>query len=576
MTEKLKKYIALGIFIFAGSALNVLNAQSFIGSLNDSITKYKAGDPQKALDFGFLALESFKDQEEVTLEYVNTNYYLGEVFYFLGEYKTSFEYLSKSLELYDLLKPNKRRNKNVIKPPWVLNSMGIVYYQKRDYVNAEKFYSEALDNFQLFDSNYDNEKYYGINTSILNLSLIKKDQGDLKSSEELLDQLFERVNSNAIMTTDVLQVYISYMDLFFASGNDELVVDYYNKIKSLHQEKFSLNDIFLNESKVLYSQANIVYANFLQSKSRLEESLEYLFLAKELSVSIPQRTPIVNLEISDVFYLMGMNNQAKELIQQNLINENINQSQKLDNFKLLEKIYTDEGSTNNLLSVKDSIIFYNEDPLVKQEENEFNTLENLLLVSEKQNDLRLSKVRTNRVILVSILSSSILLLILLSLKFNNDLQKEKNRSLNLEKDKINEELKLKRRELFSKVNFISQRNDYLNNLKDKLDGDLTNTKNLINVKREIKNISSSEKAYNEFDKMFSQVYTEFYKKLNKVAKLSQTDLRLASYIKMNHTNYEISRISGISLRTVESQRYRLSKKLNLSKDQDLNNYILEI
>jgi tetratricopeptide (TPR) repeat protein len=263
MTEKLKKYIALGIFIFAGSALNVLNAQSFIGSLNDSITKYKAGDPQKALDFGFLALESFKDQEEVTLEYVNTNYYLGEVFYFLGEYKTSFEYLSKSLELYDLLKPNKRRNKNVIKPPWVLNSMGIVYYQKRDYVNAEKFYSEALDNFQLFDSNYDNEKYYGINTSILNLSLIKKDQGDLKSSEELLDQLFERVNSNAIMTTDVLQVYISYMDLFFASGNDELVVDYYNKIKSLHQEKFSLNDIFLNESKVLYSQANIVYANFL-------------------------------------------------------------------------------------------------------------------------------------------------------------------------------------------------------------------------------------------------------------------------------------------------------------------------
>ena len=576
MTEKLKKYIALGIFIFAGSVLNVLNAQDFIGSLNDSIKKYKAGDPEKALDFGFLALESFKDEEDVSLEYVNTNYYLGEVFYFLGEYQTSFEYLSQSLELYDLLKPNNRRNKNVIKPPWVLNSIGIVYYQKRDYVNAEKLYNEALDNFQLFDSNYDDEKYYGINTSLLNLSLIRRDQGDLKSSEELLDQIVERITTIGINPIEILQVYISYMDLFFVSGNDELVVDYYNKIKSLHQEKFSLNDIFLNESKVLYSQANLVYANFLQSKAKIEESLEYLFLAKELIGSIPQRIPIINLEISNVFYLMGMNNQAKELIQQNLINENINQYQKLDNFKLLEKIYSDERSTNNLLSVKDSIIFYNEDPLVKQEENEFNTLENLLLVSEKQNDLRISRMRTNRVILISLLSSSVLLLILLSLKFNNDLQKEKNRRLNLEKDKINEELKLKKRELFSKVNFISQRNDYLNNLKDKLDGDLTNTKNLINVKREIRNISSSEKAYNEFDKMFSQVYTEFYKKLNKVAKLSQTDLRLASYIKMNHTNYEISRISGISLRTVESQRYRLSKKLNLSKDQDLNNYILEI
>ena len=576
MTEKLKKYIALGIFIFAASALNVLNAQDFIGSLNDSIKKYKAGDPEKALDFGFLALESFKDEEDVSLEYVNTNYYLGEVFYFLGESQTSFEYLSQSLELYDLLKPNNRRNKNVIKPPWVLNSMGIVYYQKRDYVNAEKLYNEALDNFQLFDSNYDDEKYYGINTSLLNLSLIRKDQGDLKSSEELLDQIVERITTKGINPIEILQVYISYMDLFFVSGDDQLVVDYYNKIKSLHQEKFSLNDIFLNESKVLYSQANLVYANFLQSKAKLEESLEYLFLAKELIGSIPQRIPIINLEISNVFYLMGMNNKAKELIQQNLINENINQYQKLDNFKLLEKIYSDEGSTNYLLSVKDSIIFYTEQPTQRLVEDQFNTLESLMLVTEKQNDLNISKSINNRNALVSIFLVAILFLIAVSLRFNFDLQKEKNTRLGLEKDKINEELKLKRRELFSKINFISQRNDYLNNIRDQLDGDISIAKNLKSIKREIKNITTSEQAYEEFDKMFSQVYPNFYKRLNLTAKLSQTDIRLASYIKMNHSNNEISRISGISLRTVESQRYRLSKKLNLAKGQDLNRFILDI
>ena len=576
MIEKTRN-IAISVFIVAGSAFSVLNAQNFIGSLNDSITKYKAGDPQKALDFGFLALESFKDEEEITLEYVNTNYYISEVYFSLREYKTSFEYLSKSLELYDFLKPNKRRNKNVIKPPWILNSMGIVYYQKRDYVNAEKFYNEALINFQLFDSNYDDEKYYGINTSLLNLSIIKRDQGDLKSSEELLDQLFERVNSNAIRTTEVFQVYISYMELFLVSGNDELFVNYYNKIKTVYETNSSLlDDILFKESQFKYGQANLVYADFLQSKSRLEESLEYLFLAKELFVSIPQRIPNVNLEISNTLYSMGMINKAKELIQQNLINANTNQSQKLDNFKLLEKIYTDEGSMNKLLSVKDSIVYYIEDPLLSQEENEFNTLESLILVSEKQNDLRLSKLRTNRIILVFFLSSSILIIILLSLKFNNDLQKEKNRRLNLEKDKINDELKLKRRELFSKVNFISQRNDYLNNIRDQLDGDLNNFQNLKNIKTKIKNITTSEKAYEEFDKMFSQVYPKFYKRLNKVAKLSQTDLRLASYIKMNHTNNEISRISGISMRSVESQRYRLSKKLNLDKGHDLNNYILEI
>jgi tetratricopeptide (TPR) repeat protein/DNA-binding CsgD family transcriptional regulator len=570
------KYIPLFIFIVLGSVFNNLNAQNFIGSLNDSIIKYKAGEPQKALEFGFLALESFKDEEEITLEYVNTNYYLGEVYYSLREYKTSFEYLSKSLELYDLLKPSKRRNKNVIKPPWVLNSMGIVYYQKEDYVNAEKFYNEALDNFQLFDSNYDDEKYYGINTSLINLALIKRDQGDLKSSEELLDQVFERVNSSAIRYTEVILVYLSYMNLFFISDNGEMVVDYYNKIKTVHEKNSLLDDVLFKESQVLYARANLVYANLLQSQGKMEESLEYLFLAKDLTVSIPQSVINVNTKISNTYYLMGMSSKAKEFIQQDLNDKNVNQSQKLENFKLLEKIYSDEGSTYNLLSVKDSIIFYNEDPLLKQEENEFNTLENLILVSEKQNDLRLSRVRTNRIILVSILSSSILLLILLSLKFNNDLQKEKNRRLNLEKDKINEELKLKRRELFSKVNFISQRNDYLNKLRDQIGDDVSNPQNLNNIKREIKNITTSEKAYEEFDKMFSKVYPKFYKRLNATAKLSQTDIRLASYIKMNHSNNEISRISGISPRTVESQRYRLSKKLNLAKGQDLNRFIFDI
>ena len=570
------KYIPLFIFIVLGSVFNNLNAQNFIGSLNDSIIKYKAGEPQKALEFGFLALESFKDEEEITLEYVNTNYYLGEVYYSLREYKTSFEYLSKSLELYDLLKPSKRRNKNVIKPPWVLNSMGIVYYQKEDYVNAEKFYNEALNNFKLFDSNYDDEKYYGINTSLINLALIKRDQGDLKSSEELLDQVFERVNSSAIRYTEVILVYLSYMNLFFISDNGEMVVDYYNKIKTVHEKNSLLDDVLFKESQVLYARANLVYANLLQSQGKMEESLEYLFLAKDLTVSIPQSVIDVNTKISNTYYLMGMSSKAMEFIQQDLNDKNVNQSQKLENFKLLEKIYSDEGSTYNLLSVKDSIIFYNEDPLLKQEENEFNTLENLILVSEKQNDLRLSRVRTNRIILVSILSSSILLLILLSLKFNNDLQKEKNRRLNLEKDKINEELKLKRRELFSKVNFISQRNDYLNNIRDQLNGDLTNSQNLKNIKREIKNITTSEKTYEEFDKMFSKVYPKFYKRLNAIAKLSQTDIRLASYIKMNHSNNEISRISGISPRTVESQRYRLSKKLNIAKGQDLNRFIFDI
>ena len=89
-------------------------------------------------------------------------------------------------------------------------------------------------------------------------------------------------------------------------------------------------------------------------------------------------------------------------------------------------------------------------------------------------------------------------------------------------------------------------------------------------------VISSEKTYQDFDNMFIEVYPEFYKSLNQINKLSKTDLRLSSYIKMNHSNDEIAQISGVSVRTIESQRYRLSKKLKLDKGGDLNSFILNI
>jgi hypothetical protein len=47
------KYIPLFIFIVLGSVFNNLNAQNFIGSLNDSIIKYKLGEPTKSTRIWF-------------------------------------------------------------------------------------------------------------------------------------------------------------------------------------------------------------------------------------------------------------------------------------------------------------------------------------------------------------------------------------------------------------------------------------------------------------------------------------------------------------------------------------------
>ena len=564
----LKNILIFGIYF---SSICSLISQQDIRSLNDSIRKYKEVEYQKAIKFGFQALNSFQDDDNISLDFVNTNYYLAETYFYLGELKTAFEYLTISLELYELLRPSQRRNKNVIKPPWVLVIIGNVYYQKMKYNDAEKFYNEALNNFKLFDPEHQEEKYYGINTSLVNLSLIKRDQGDINASRDLLDQVFERRKKNGT-PQEIHATYQSYIELFLISENEEHLNEYFQKSKTFYEGMVSdgSKELVYN---LYFASANRSYAEFLKSKGKLMESLNYLLVSRSLLNDIPNEIPKVNFEISNVYYSLGMIDKAKDLIIENLNTKQITQPQKLNNFKLLEKIYINENSIANLLNVKDSIIFLNEQPTYQFQEEEFSGLEKLILISEKQNDLRVSKIRNSRLTTIYIISFIILLLISVTLKFNFDLQKEKNKTLNFEKEKIKDELNLKQRELFSKINFISQRNEYLNRIKKQIRKESTSSSK---IKSEISNITNSEKSYKDFDKMFSQVYPKFYKKLNISAKLSQTDIRLASYIKMNHSNNEIARISGISIRTVESQRYRLSKKLKLSNGEDLNSYILSI
>ena len=547
------------------------NIHDNISSLNDSIIKYKGFDFNKAIGFGFKALESNQGQSSLSFELVQTNYYIGEVYYYIGDYKSSFEYLNKSVKLYELLDPSQRRNKNVIKPPWVLLIMGNNFFERKDYYSAEKFFYEALDNFRLFNADYELEKFYGINTSLQNVSIVKREQGEIDLSRDLLDQVYERRLESGSQY-EILATILLYMDLYFVSGEEDLFLKYYYEAVK-NYESYLLGNQKNDEYSYVFAQVNIKYAEFLQNKNSNEESLKYLFFAKELVKENQYLIPVIDYNLSKVYIELGMNENAKNLILKNLSLREINGSQKLNNFKLLEKIYINEKSIEDLLSVKDSIIFYNNPIYLKSQEEEFNTLENIILVSDKQNDLNISKQVNNRNILISIILLSSLSLIALSFRFNVSLQKEKNNTLKLEKDKIDSELQLKRRELFSKINFISQRNDYLNKIKNQIESEEKGSENIVKLKNEIKNITNSEKAYEEFDKMFSQVYPNFYKRLYALVKLSKTDIRLASYIKMNHSNSEIARISGISLRTVESQRYRLSKKLNISNGDDLNSFI---
>jgi len=57
-----------------------------LSSLKDSIIKFKASDPQKALNLTFKALNQF-DLEELNYDLVELNFFIGEIYFFKKDYQ---------------------------------------------------------------------------------------------------------------------------------------------------------------------------------------------------------------------------------------------------------------------------------------------------------------------------------------------------------------------------------------------------------------------------------------------------------------------------------------------------------
>ena len=70
-------------------------------------------------------------------------------------------------------------------------------------------------------------------------------------------------------------------------------------------------------------------------------------------------------------------------------------------------------------------------------------------------------------------------------------------------------------------------------------------------------------------------YSDFYTTLtSKHPELTLNDLRFIAMVKLNFSNKEIAQYGNMSIRTVESKKYRLRKKLDLPADLDFNQWVL--
>ena len=87
---------------------------------------------------------------------------------------------------------------------------------------------------------------------------------------------------------------------------------------------------------------------------------------------------------------------------------------------------------------------------------------------------------------------------------------------------------------------------------------------------------SEEDQWAVFQENFDMIHKNFFKNLKeRFPSLTTTDLRICVLIRLNYTTKEIATMQGVSIRGVETARYRIRKKLNLSETDNLYDFFVK-
>ena len=154
------------------------------------------------------------------------------------------------------------------------------------------------------------------------------------------------------------------------------------------------------------------------------------------------------------------------------------------------------------------------------------------------------------------------------------LQLENDRTvMKLQNDKLQTEVESKNRELAATTMNIVRKNELLLSIKEALTGS-DNTKAVLHI---IENNINSEGDWEHFQEVFNQTDRDFLIRLKGLhPDLTPNDIKLCIYLRLNLSSKEIAPLLNISTQSIEIKRYRLRKKLFLTRNQNLTDYLLNL
>ena len=127
---------------------------------------------------------------------------------------------------------------------------------------------------------------------------------------------------------------------------------------------------------------------------------------------------------------------------------------------------------------------------------------------------------------------------------------------------------------------LIERESALMKVKDELQNLYKKTGNSHDIKKTLlllKDVEQNNSKWEQFASHFNEINNDFLKKLKmQYPSISNTDIKVCTYLKLNLSTKEIAQLMNISVRGVEISRYRLRKKLQIPSGQTFSDFLNNI
>ncbi|MCX6300357.1 MAG: triple tyrosine motif-containing protein, partial [Bacteroidetes bacterium] len=161
-----------------------------------------------------------------------------------------------------------------------------------------------------------------------------------------------------------------------------------------------------------------------------------------------------------------------------------------------------------------------------------------------------------------------------------EVEKNEKEIIELQNEKLINEVIYKNKELANASMHLVERNDALIKIKNELNQLHKKASGSHDLQKAIQLVNDIEKTnsdWESFSTHFDEVANDFLKKLKQqFPQLTNADLKICAYLKLNLSSKEIAQLMNLAVRGVEISRYRLRKKLQLKSGESLIEFLQQI